>query len=204
MVSSFGDIFHSPGCRSIEMQSRSHIHNESHLLEMLNDPKQRDAAFGAFYDAYSRQVYTYALRMTACVSDACDVTQETFIRVHAHLLRGNTISDPLPFCLMIARQRVLNMRRDHKETVEIDEDHLVADPYPEIFSADIAQHLERVISDLPLLMRDAFLLRYYDGLSYEKIAEMISESSGTVRMRVQRAKTLLRRKLAHLVSEVRR
>jgi DNA-directed RNA polymerase specialized sigma24 family protein len=53
-------------------------------------------------------------------------------------------------------------------------------------------------------MRDAFVLRYYDGLSYDTIAEMVSESPGTIRMRVQRAKSILRRKLAHLVNEVRR
>jgi RNA polymerase sigma-70 factor (ECF subfamily) len=186
------------------MNSNSTILPDHQLLDRLNDPRQRDAAFGEFYDAYSRQVYVYALRMTACVSDACDVTQETFIRMHAHLRRGNSISDPLPFCLMIARQRVLNMRRDHKETVEIDDVHLVADPYPEIFSADISHHLERVISSLPLLMRDAFVLRYYDGLSYDKIAEMVLESPGTIRMRVQRAKAILRVKLAHLAAEVKR
>jgi RNA polymerase sigma-70 factor (ECF subfamily) len=178
--------------------------SKSELLDRLNDPRQRDAAFGEFYDAYARHVYVYALRMTACSNDAADVTQETFIRVHGHLRRGNIIVDPLPFCLMIARQRVLNMRRDHKDTVEIDDVHLVADPYPEIFSADVSHHLERVISSLPLLMRDAFVLRYYDGLSYDTIAEMISESPGTIRMRVQRAKSILRRKLVHLVNEVRR
>jgi RNA polymerase sigma-70 factor (ECF subfamily) len=178
--------------------------SNSELLDRLNDPRQRDAAFGEFYDAYARHVYVYALRMTACSNDAADVTQETFIRVHGHLRRGNIIVDPLPFCLMIARQRVLNMRRDHKDTVEIDDVHLVADPYPEIFSADVSHHLERVISSLPLLMRDAFVLRYYDGLSYDTIAEMISESPGTIRMRVQRAKSILRRKLVHLVNEVRR
>jgi RNA polymerase sigma factor (sigma-70 family) len=88
--------------------------------------------------------------------------------------------------------------------LEIEEVHLVEDPYPEIFSADIAAQLERVVSGMPLLLRDAFVLRYYDGLSYDTIAKMISESPGTVRMRVQRAKAILRAKLVHLASEVKR
>ncbi len=177
--------------------------SNSELLDRLNDPRQRDAAFGEFYDAYARHVYVYALRMTACSNDAADVTQETFIRVHGHLRRGNIIVDPLPFCLMIARQRVLNMRRDHKETVDLGEEHLVADPYPEIYSVDLRDHIEREVSQLPLLLRDAFILRYYDGLAYETIAEMVSESAGTIRMRVLRAKSILRRKLTHFASEVR-
>ncbi|MFM7775163.1 MAG: RNA polymerase sigma factor [Candidatus Kapaibacterium sp.] len=131
-------------------------------------------------------------------------TQETFINVHKHLCRGNAVVDPLPFCLMIARQRVLNMRRDRKDVVDIEDKHAVCDPYPEIFSADIAPQLESVISSLPLLLRDAFLLRYYDGLPYDDIAGLVKESAGTVRMRVQRAKAILRMKLAHLVGEAKR
>jgi RNA polymerase sigma factor (sigma-70 family) len=178
--------------------------SNSELLDRLNDPRQRDAAFGEFYDAYARHVYVYALRMTACSNDAADVTQETFIRVHGHLRRGNIIVDPLPFCLMIARQRVFNIRRNRKAVLEIEDGHLVEDPYPEIFSADIATHLERAVAELPLLLRDAFVLRYYDGLSYSTIAEINAESSGTVRMRVLRAKGILRSKLAHLAAEISR
>ncbi|MFN5875224.1 MAG: RNA polymerase sigma factor, partial [Ignavibacteria bacterium] len=68
----------------------------------------RDASFAEFYDVLSGHVYTYALRMTSNELDAADITQDTFIKLHAHLVRGNTIVDPLPFCLMIARQRVIN------------------------------------------------------------------------------------------------
>lgn len=171
------------------------------LLCAVNNPATRDASFAEFYDALSRHVYMYALRMTSNELDASDVTQETFIRVHAHLVRGNTIVDPLPFCLMIARQRVINMHRDRKVTVELDEQHSTVDPYIDIEREDIREHVEYAVARLPVLLRDAFVLRYYDGLSYETIATMISESAGTVRMRVHRAKAILRQSLAHLVRE---
>jgi hypothetical protein len=57
------------------------------LLERLNNQKTREVAFGEFYDLLSRHVYMYALRMTSCPSEASDITQETFIRVHSHLCR---------------------------------------------------------------------------------------------------------------------
>ena len=177
------------------------ISSTEDLLRRINDPSTRDAAFGEFYDMTARYVYAYALRMTSSTSDASDVTQETFIRVHAHLVRGNTIVDPLPFCLMIARQRVINMHRDRKVTVELDEQHSTVDPYIDIEREDIREHVEHAVARLPVLLRDAFVLRYYDGLSYETIATMTSESAGTVRMRVHRAKAILRQSLAHLVRE---
>lgn len=175
--------------------------SNAELLRRVNDPATRDAAFGEFYDLTARFVYAYALRMTSSPSDAADMTQETFIRIHAHLVRGNAIVDPLPFCLMIARQRVINMHRDRKVTVELDEQHSTVDPYIDIERDDIREQVEHAVARLPVLLRDAFILRYYDGLAYDTISTMISESAGTVRMRVHRAKAILRQSLAHLVRE---
>lgn len=171
------------------------------LQRRLADPRERNAAFAVFYDLLARYVYAYALRMTSSASDAADVTQDTFIRVHAHLVRGNSIVDPLPFCLMIARQRVINLRRDQRDCVELDEQHSVTDPYIDIERQDISNHVEQAVARLPLLLRDAFVLRYYDGLSYDQIAAITGEQSGTIRMRVMRAKAILRRQLVHLVRE---
>lgn len=176
---------------------------DEELLGRVNNPTTRDASFAAFYDALNRHVYTYALRMTSNELDAADITQDTFIKLHTHLVRGNTIVDPLPFCLMIARQRVINHWRDAKDTVELDEAHLVSDPYIDIARTDIREHVGAAVSKLPLLLRDAFVLRYYDGLPYDTIATMISENPGTVRMRVQRAKAILRRQLVYLLQETR-
>ncbi len=191
------------GCIPIPMNKRANITLDEDLQRRLNDPQARNSAFAELYDLLSRPVYAYALRMTSSSSDAADVTQETFIRLHAHLVKGNTLVDPLPFCLMIARQRVINMERDRKAVVAIDEHHSISDPYASIEREDIRQHIERVVAQLPLLLRDAFVLRYYDGLSYDAIAALISEPQGTVRMRVHRAKALLRQQLNHLRSEVR-
>jgi DNA-directed RNA polymerase specialized sigma24 family protein len=53
------------------------------------------------------------------------------------------------------------------------------------------------------MLRDAFVLRYYDGLSYNAISDMINEQPGTIRMRVQRAKSMLRAELIAVRKEVR-
>ena len=189
------------GCSYSSVLPKLTISSHDQLLRRINDPATRDAAFGDFYDLTARHVYAYALRMTSNTSDAFDVTQETFIRVHAHLVRGNTIVDPLPFCLMIARQRVINMHRDRKSTVVLDEQHSTIDPYVDIERENIREHVERAVARLPVLLRDAFILRYYDGLSYETISTMISESAGTIRMRVHRVKAILRQSLVHLIRE---
>ncbi|MCU0330952.1 MAG: sigma-70 family RNA polymerase sigma factor [Candidatus Kapabacteria bacterium] len=168
------------------------------LLARVNNPSTRDAAFGAFYDVFARRVYAYALRMTKCQDGAADITQETFIRVHAHLKRGNTIVDPLPFLLMLARQRMANVRRDHKDTHEVSADDLVVDPYHAIHAADLSTHIGNAVEALPPQLREAFILRYYDGLPYEDIAALLTDKPGAIRMRVLRAKAMLRSALLHI------
>ncbi len=180
--------------------SMSPLHRaHEELLARVNNPATRDESYGAFYDAFSRRVYAYALRMTQCRDTASDITQETFIRVHAHLKRGHAIADPLPFCLMLARQRVANVVRDKKEQFGVDEASLVVDPYQAIHAADLSVHISKAVEALPVALREAFILRYYDGLSYDTIASLLSDTSGAVRMRVVRAKAALRSVLHHLV-----
>jgi RNA polymerase sigma-70 factor (ECF subfamily) len=104
---------------------------------------------------------------------------------------------------MLARQRVANVVRDEKEQLGVNESSLVVDPYEAILAADLSVHIGNAVKSLPVALREAFVLRYYDGLSYDTIATMISESAGTVRMRVHRAKALLRQQLVHVRSDVR-
>ncbi|MBS1561775.1 MAG: sigma-70 family RNA polymerase sigma factor [Bacteroidetes bacterium] len=173
------------------------------LLRRLNTPHLRDAAFGEFYDAVSRHVFVYAMRMTSCADISDDITQETFIRVHTHLRKGNVLVDPIPFCLMIARQRVMNVVRNSKQTTSIEEDSLVVDPHEALHAEDLRSHIALALHRLPDPAREAFVLRYYDGLSYDEIASVTNETAGTVRMRVFRAKTLLKVLLRVVVGEVR-
>jgi RNA polymerase sigma-70 factor, ECF subfamily len=173
------------------------VHPE--LLARINNPSTRDASFGAFYDALSRRVYAFALRMIGCPDTASDITQETFIRVHSHLVQGNAIEDPLPFCLMLARQRVSNMLRDRKSHVDLESQHSFVDPYSEIYATDLSAYISKVVATLPATLRESFVLRFYDGLSYDSIAELVHEKPGAVRMRVMRAKAILRGALIRVV-----
>lgn len=172
---------------------------DAELLARVNNPRTRASAFADFYDALSRRVYAYTVRMTGCHDTAADICQDAFIRVYSHLERGFAIVDPLPFCLMIARQRISNLARNRKDVREVLSDDIVVDPYGEIHATDLTAQVGKAVDSLPESLREAFVLRYYDNLSYEDIATLLCEKPGTVRMRVLRAKTALRSALHHFL-----
>lgn len=67
---------------------------------------------------------------------------------------------------------------------------------------EMAERLEISVARLPVSMREAFLLRYVDGMDYAEIASITGVSEGTARVRAHRARALLREELGAVVDTV--
>ncbi len=67
---------------------------------------------------------------------------------------------------------------------------------------EVADFVQAAISELKPKFRIPILLKYFEGLSYEEIAEVLSCSKGTVASRLNRGHQALARKLSHLRGEV--
>ncbi len=67
---------------------------------------------------------------------------------------------------------------------------------------ETAERLEISIGRLSTPMREAFILRYVDGMDYSEIAQITGVSEGTARVRAFRARALLREELGAVVDSV--
>ncbi len=67
---------------------------------------------------------------------------------------------------------------------------------------EMAEKLEISVGRLPTSMREAFLLRYVDGMDYPEISSITGGSEGTARVRAFRARALLREELGAVVDTV--
>ena len=67
---------------------------------------------------------------------------------------------------------------------------------------EMAERIEIAVGRLPTSMREAFVLRYVDGMDYPEVAEIIGVSEGTARVRAFRARALLREELGPVVDTV--
>ena len=67
---------------------------------------------------------------------------------------------------------------------------------------EMAERLEVSVGRLPTSMREAFLLRYVDGMDYPEISSITGASEGTARVRAFRARALLREELGSVVDTV--
>ena len=173
-------------------------HTDEELFVLLN--KGDKDAFVELYGRYRARIYAYALRMVGDRERANDVFQETFTRIYQRQDPDRPIQNVSAYVFTTARNICLNAIRDAKPTTEVEEFHQVAFQ-PNHENLELAEMVKTALELLPLHHREAFVLREYDGLSYQEIAEITGSSLATVKIHIFRAKEKLRRILSPYLAE---
>jgi len=159
-----------------------------------------------------RQAYNMAYRMTGNRDDAEDLTQEAYLRAYRSFA---TYNRQLPFeswffrilsnlfiDLMRRRPKQKPLSLDQPMGEEESEENLLlqiadesANPERDLLERVLDERLQQALLALPEVFRVAVLLCDVEGKSYEEIAQVMGSSIGTVRSRIHRGRTLLRRML---------
>lgn len=161
-------------------------------------------AFDEIVRRYQRRVYATALRIVRRHDLADDVTQEAFLRAHRALAsfdRGRPFG---PWICRIAANLAINHVRSPESREEaLDEgagEHAPAPasdgPLDAVLEEEARRVLEEAVGRLPAEQRAVFVLRTFEDLSYNEIAEALDLSVGTVMSRLSRAREKLRGALA--------
>lgn len=177
-----------------------------------------EAAFGELVRRYRNQITNYIYRMTNDYDTAVDLAQETFMRVYAAAERYQTSYAFSTYIYRIATNLAISelRRRKRRKLVSLTGffrggDAAQSEPteldVPDARPLQDARFVEderraavaRAIATLPEKYRAPLVLRDVEERSYEEIAAILQMSEGTVKSRINRARTFLRDKLrAHL------
>ncbi|HEY2956388.1 MAG TPA: sigma-70 family RNA polymerase sigma factor [Candidatus Eisenbacteria bacterium] len=143
-----------------------------------------------------------------------DLTQEVFVRVFVHrrnYRRGSKFSTWLfTIAANLAKNEIRRRVRrrnwfslDALQEVLKDSAIQLADPTEgresRMEREQLQEALGRTIATVPEKYRLALVLRDIDGLTYEEIAQVLGVPGGTVRSRINRARSMLKRKLIPLL-----
>ena len=85
---------------------------------------------------------------------------------------------------------------DNGDAVELDPPDLNPLQDESLIKDERRKAVARAITSLPEKYRAAIVLRDVEGLSYDRIAEVLKLSEGTVKSRINRARNLLKEKLS--------
>lgn len=177
-------------------------------------------AFEALVARYERRVYALAFRMVRHRQDAEEVVQQTFLSVIEHLAGFREEASFYTWLMRIATNHALALlrRRANRATVALRNDVSPEDeggpaPRPEFIAQwretpdEIAQRrevrelLDGALDELDAKYRLVFLLRDVEGLSTAETAEALGITEANVKVRLLRARLMLREKLTRIFGD---
>lgn len=170
-----------------------------------------EQAFGELYDRYAEAVWNHAYRLTASWSTAEDLTSATFLtawrrRTEMTLVRDSALPWLFTVAGFLARSEFRRKARFTRLLHRVPRQDVQRDHADEVASAlDHEARLRRVleaVEALPRAEREAVELVLLGELTTAEAAEVLGVAEVSVRSRISRARTRLRKELPSDTLEV--
>jgi RNA polymerase sigma-70 factor, ECF subfamily len=154
-------------------------------------------AFARLVEAYQGPVYNLAYRMLGNSTEAEDATQETFVRVYTKLHTYQPDRKLSSWVFSIASHYCIDRlrRRGHTTLLSLDEDPLVTvlpsgeqGPEASALSSEARDEIQAMVAQLAPAYRVPLILRYWQDMSYQEIADVMGLSVQAVKSRLHRAR----------------
>lgn len=163
--------------------------------ELMSEVAQGDlTAFEQLVTRHQGSVWRVAFRLLGDAHEAEDIAQEAFLRI---LLAAPRYRPTAAFRTYLHRITTRLCRDRHRRTgpslgQDLDGRSSGA-PSPEDFLADsqMRRAVQKALASLPIKQREAVVLRYYEGLSYDEISRITGASQKAVERLLARGRAAL-------------
>ena len=147
-----------------------------------------------YRDRYAR----YAARMLGSADAAEDAVQDAFVRAYDQLAQCKDPDKFVGWFFLILRNRCFAERRRNRTSAPLAAADAVAAADRADGGAEMAEQrraLQLALLELTPDQREVFVLKHVEGMSYGEIAERLSTSVASLKMRMHRAYDKLREQL---------
>lgn len=169
------------------------------IQEVINGNEE---AFNQLYDTYHRLVYFIAFELCHNDADAKDILQETFIQIKQSI---SSLQDPASFKAWMNRiviNKCKNLFRS-KRNVDMDENdvwyqnHVIEDRFYMLPENKLHMETDQLLvhelmKQLSDVQREVLIMRYFEHMSMQEMAEVLEVPIGTVKTRLLYGKNHLK------------
>lgn len=168
-----------------------------------------ERAFEQLVSIYEGTVYNMAMYMTKNHDDALDVSQEVFVKLWQSLPSFRGECSMKSYIMKLTRNAALDLERkrsrrqsrsltvenDRGEEVEMDipDTSVESNPEEAYLRAERIQKVREGIMKLDDEQRQMIVMRDMNGMSYADIAKALEMNEGTVKSRLNRARSALKK-----------
>ena len=195
----------------LHMQPAAH-EDRLHVTETLEG---NQLSFQLLIERYEDRLFGLVRHYTKSTVEVEDIVQDTFIKAYRKLESFQHQSSFSTWIYRIAVNTALDfLKRSGRNPVQTVEDPEVvaegpqprtsaqlAPPDAALEREEIAEITKNVLAELPEIFRTVLVLREFEDLSYQEMAEVLSVSIGTVESRLFRARARFKEALLRLYPE---
>ena len=162
-------------------------YSDIELVELFRDADKKHYAFNLLVRKYQEKIYYFVRRIVIDHDDTDDVVQNIFIKVWNNLdsfredsklftwLYRIAVNESLSFLKSKQLRSYLSLTSPEATLVKALQDDNYFD------GTEIQRRLTQAIIKLPEKQQLVFNLRYYDGMSYDEISEIVGTSVGALK-----------------------
>ena len=158
-------------------------------------------AFEQLYELYRGQIYNLTLRIVHSPEDACDITQEVFIKAFRKLPESPVTDQHLtPWLYRVAVNASydhLRTRRQHRDIDDLGAESRAV-PVDGFEQAEMGRRVEQTLAAVSERHRTVLVLKDIHGLRHDEIAEILGISRNAAETLLFRARDAFRVKYLEL------
>jgi RNA polymerase sigma factor (sigma-70 family) len=159
---------------------------------------------------YNRRLFRIALSITGNENNIEDIMQQTYIKAYENLQKFKStaafstwitrilINEALAYLKL--RKREINLTEEEEEFINYQniESSEISSPEETVMNQELKEMLERAISELPEIYRAVYMMREIESMSTAETAECLEISETNVKVRLSRARDMLKEKLLRI------
>lgn len=159
-----------------------------------------EQAFKVLYNRYSARIFSYCRKFLGNNEEARDVFQEAFVRFYQSAQEEREMTNVPAFLLKIARNLCVNIKRKDIPTLTF-EDYM-SSSYEKSDNDELLNLIKIAMELLPKEYKELFILREYEGLTYNEIVSVTGLPLATVKIRLFRARQKIREILSPYLADL--
>ncbi len=162
-------------------------------------------AFQRLVERHQSRLFSLVRHYTHSAVEIEDLVQETLLKAYARLTSFQSQSSFYTWLYRIATNTILDwLKRQGRNPVQAVEDievsmpaspRAVMRPDARLAQEEIARITQEILAELPEIFRTVLVLREFEDLAYQEIADVLGISIGTVESRLFRARARFKDRL---------
>ena len=160
------------------------LYSDEQLLSMAKSPSTRELAFKTIMTSHQERLYWVIRKIVSTHEDTDDVLQNTFIKAFRSMDGFEGRSTIYVWLHRIAiNEAITHKNRNSRQgrIIPIDQSAEQSSTYSTEDGDAIIRKVEKAIDHLPEKQKAVFLLRYYEEMPYEQMAEKLNTSVGALK-----------------------